>query len=292
MPDFLTTKELAQLLRIKERKVYDLAASGAVPCSKAMGKLLFPRDAVEAWLAKNSSGFDGQKEAQPRPDVFLGSHDPLLDWALRESHSGIATYFDGSADGLSRFERREGVAAGLHLYDAAADDWNTAIVAERCAFMPVVLIEWAKRQRGLILNPRLRTSALTIADLMGKRFAPRQRGSGTENLFRHLLAKSGITLSDLTLTPPARTENDAALMVLEDKADATFGLAALAAQYRLSFTPIIEERFDLLIDRRSWFEPALQRFFSLCHSNKLAARANDLEGYDLTNFGHVHFNGS
>ena len=292
MPDFLTTKELAELLRIKERKVYDLAASGAVPCSKAMGKLLFPRAGVEAWLAENSSGFEEKKEIHPRPDVFLGSHDPLLDWALRYSRSGIATYFDGSADGLSRFERREGIAAGLHLYDAAADDWNTAIVAKRCAAMPVVLIEWAKRQRGLIMNPRLKASTLAITDLKGKCFAPRQKGSGAENLFRHLLAKAGLALGDLALTQPARTENDAALMVLEDKADATFGLAALAAQYRLPFTPIIEERFDLLIDRRSWFEPALQRFFSLCHSSKLAARANDLEGYDLTNFGHVHFNGS
>jgi len=36
MSEYLTTKELAELLRIKERKVYDLAASGAVPCSKAM----------------------------------------------------------------------------------------------------------------------------------------------------------------------------------------------------------------------------------------------------------------
>jgi len=31
------------LLRITERKVYDLAATGKVPCSRAMGKLLFPR---------------------------------------------------------------------------------------------------------------------------------------------------------------------------------------------------------------------------------------------------------
>jgi excisionase family DNA binding protein len=47
MLKYLTTKELAELLRIKERKVYDLAASGAVPCSKAMGKLLFSWDGVD-----------------------------------------------------------------------------------------------------------------------------------------------------------------------------------------------------------------------------------------------------
>ena len=31
--EYLTTRRLAEMLRIKERKVYDLAASGQVPCS-------------------------------------------------------------------------------------------------------------------------------------------------------------------------------------------------------------------------------------------------------------------
>ena len=36
--EFLTTQELAALLRIKERKVYDLAAAGQVPCVRVVGK--------------------------------------------------------------------------------------------------------------------------------------------------------------------------------------------------------------------------------------------------------------
>ncbi len=45
---YLTTKEVADLLRLKERKVYDLVAEGGIPCVRATGKLLFPRDLVEA----------------------------------------------------------------------------------------------------------------------------------------------------------------------------------------------------------------------------------------------------
>ena len=40
--EYLTVKELAALLRLKERKVYDLAASGAVPCSRATGATSWP----------------------------------------------------------------------------------------------------------------------------------------------------------------------------------------------------------------------------------------------------------
>lgn len=290
MADYLTTKELAELLRIKERKVYDLAASGAVPCSKAMGKLLFPRDAVHAWLAKTRSGPDvvGAKEL---PKVFLGSHDPLLDWALRESRCGIATYFDGSVDGLQRFKRGEGIAAGLHLYDTDHDDWNARLVADQCADMPVVLVHWATRQRGLIVGAAEEETIRGITDLKGQLVVPRQAGSGAQDLFLRLLQQSGLAIDDIEMTTPARTEADAALMVLEGKASAALGLEALAASYRLPFVPITQERFDLLIDRRAWFEPPMQTFLAFCRSGRLSSRAGELAGYDLRNFGQVHFNG-
>ena len=45
---YLTTREVADLLRLKERKVYDLVAEGDIPCVRVTGKLLFPRDLIEA----------------------------------------------------------------------------------------------------------------------------------------------------------------------------------------------------------------------------------------------------
>jgi len=290
MSEYLTTKELAELLRIKERKVYDLAASGEVPCSKATGKLLFPREAIEAWLAERSSGLE-RYAAPPLPNIFLGSHDPLLEWALRESQCGLATYFDGSTDGLQRFAKRGGVATGLHLYDAANDDWNTTAVTEECGDRPVVLIEWARRQRGLIVGEALEGKVRSLADLKGRRFAPRQAEAGAQQTFLALLALVPLAVTDIELTPPVRTEADAALSVREGKADAAFGLQAFAEQYRLPFAPVIEERYDLLVDRRSWFEPPMQAFVTFCQSEAFRARAADLAGYAVSGFGSVHFNG-
>lgn len=290
MAEYLTTKELAELLRIKERKVYDLAASGKLPCSKAMGKLLFPREAVEAWIA--GGGLGTPQRVSQLPNVFLGSHDPLLDWALRESRCGIATFFDGSSDGLARFEAGEGIATGLHLYDAGAECWNTHITASRFAAMPVVLVEWAKRQRGLILGEGWQESIRSVSDLKGRRVTPRQTESGAQAFFDHLLDCARLSIGDLEMTAPARTEADAALAVLEGKADAAFGLASFAAQYRLPFVPLIEERFDLLVDRRAWFEPPMQTFLNFCRTKTFLARAGELAGYDISGFGRVRFNGS
>ena len=46
MPDLLTTDEAAAYLRMSERKLYELVANGAVPCSKVTGRWLFPKAAL------------------------------------------------------------------------------------------------------------------------------------------------------------------------------------------------------------------------------------------------------
>lgn len=287
---YLTTKELAALLRIKERKVYELAASGDVPCSRATGKLLFPRQAVEAWITQRSSG-QSAAVAPQRPNVVLGSHDPLLDWTLRESRSGLATFLDGSLDGVERFARGEGIAAGLHVYLPETDGWNDAMVQDRFARDPVVLIEFAWRDRGLIVAPEQQAKIRNIEELRGRRVVPRQPEAGSQVLLAHLLEQHALVPDAVEFAAVARSETDAALAVLEGKADAAFGLRSLARQYGLAFVPIIRERFDLLVDRRAWFEPPLQRFVEFCRSAAFHSKAAELQGYDVSGFGRVRFNG-
>ena len=300
--EYLTTRELAALLRIKERKVYDLAASGQVPCSKAMGKLLFPRAEIEAWLAAGQPVESGARSAARSrrrkapavlPNVLLGSHDPLLEWALRESGSGIAAYFDGSGDGLQRFAGGEGLAAGLHLFDVDERTWNVHAVAKPFGARPVVLVEWARRQRGLIIGPAAAKRAIAgLGDIAGLRLAARQAGAGAQLLFRMLCDEAGLAAVDIQEAAVLRSETDAALAVLEGKADVSFGLEALAQQYKLGFVPVIEERYDLLVDRRSWFEPPLQKLLWFCAGARFRLRAKELAGYDVTDLGRVHFNGA
>ncbi|GAB4226570.1 MAG: helix-turn-helix transcriptional regulator [Methyloligellaceae bacterium] len=287
--EYLTTRELADLLRIKERKVYDLAASGDIPCTRALGKLLFQRAAIDAWLARHGSG--QVPAASSPPNVFLGSHDPLLEWSLRESESGSATIFDGSLDGLERFARREGIAAGLHVYDPPTDTWNVPAVAERFAHEPVVLVEWAWRERGLIVPPGNPMGIGSVADLAGKRVAPRQPRAGSQGLLDHLIGAAGLEREAMTWTRPARSETDAALAVLEGRADAAFGLRSAAEQYQLGFMPVMRERFDLLVWRREWFEPPFQAFLALCRGTAFRERAAALSGYDISGLGKVHYNG-
>ncbi len=286
---YLTTRELADLLRIKERKVYELAASGEVPCSRATGKLLFPRDQVDAWLADNSSGPAGSA-ASVRPAVLLGSHDPLLEWAMRESRCGLAANFDSSLDGLERFASLQGIATGLHIPDRSGAGWNIDAVKQKLTGQPVVVVEWAQRQRGLIVPPGNPAGIRTLDDARERTLAARQPEAGSQLLFARLLAEAGLAGSDINWSPPARSETDAALLIQDGSAEMSFGLASIAFQLRLDFIPIVKERYDLVVDRRAWFDPPLQGLAAFCRSSAFTARAAALSGYDISGQFRVHYN--
>jgi len=290
MQEFLTTNEVARLLRIKERKVYDLASSGVLPCSKAIGKLLFPRDQIDAWIARNSENV--VPTIPKRPLVFLGSHDPVLEWALRESQSGLAMLFDGSNDGLIRFANHEGIAAGLHIRNETGTDWNIDAVTNSCANAPVVLIEWAKRQRGLMLSPKVAKKIQCLKDIAGLQVVPRQPDAGSQQLLLKLMHEAQLTEESVRFIDPARTENDVAEAINNEQADVGFGLQSIAEASNLPFLPVIEERFDILVDRRSYFEDPMQRLLKFCNSSKFIHRANTVSGYNCEKLGTVHFIGA
>ncbi len=289
--DFLTTREVAQLLRIKERKVYDLVATDRIPCTRATGKLLFSRAAIDAWLESNQTGPEGIDDPGPPPDVILGSHDPLLEWALNESDCGIASNFGGSLDGLQRFADAKGIASALHLFEPEDAGWNVSTVRTRFSQRAVTLIEFCWRERGLILHPDEVHPITRTADLIGRRMVGRQPGTGSQILLSHLLEQEGIDAAKIQFSTVAHNETEAASAVLEGLADAALGLRALAERYQLEFIPLMRERFDLLIDRRAWFEMPLQTLAQFCRSPAFSDKAASLPGYETRGFGTVHFNG-
>ncbi|MEK9673425.1 MAG: helix-turn-helix transcriptional regulator [Rhodospirillaceae bacterium] len=303
MAEYLTTQEVADLLRIKQRKVYDLVAKGQIPYSRAMGKLLFPKHQIDDWVAGGLTKGDKSpapaaetatkaRPSRARPNVFLGSHDPLLDWALRESRSGLATFFDGSGDGLDRFENLEGVATGLHTFDPKAKEWNLPTVRDRFARAPVALVEFARRDRGLICRADRVDRFKTAADLRGRLIVPRQKGAGSQTLLEHLLKDAKLGKDDYVMAEPALTETDAAETVAGDLGEVTLGLRAAADRLNLGFVLLMQERFDILVDRRAWFDPPMQKFLAFCRTDAFTRKANAMGGYDVSGLGAVRFNGS
>ena len=66
--------------------------------------------------------------------------------------------------------------------------------------------------------------------------------------------------------------------------------AAVADLNGLGFVPLTWERFDLVLRRRSYFEPAFQRLVAFLAQPAFATRAAALGGYDVAEAGAVRLN--
>lgn len=289
--DYMTTAEVADYLRLKERKVYELATTGRIPCARVTGKWLFPKRLIDQWVLGHVE-FSEPGVGTP-PPVLAGSHDPLLDWAVRESGCDLALMTGGSADGLARLLDGRAVVAGLHLIDPASGGYNAHALKAACAPPDVVLIQWARRVQGLIVAPGNPHGLTGLADVAAKglRLAQRQEGAGAQALLRFLSARDGVPLGSLDLLePPARSEGDLAGLVADGAAQCGIGIEAVARRLRLDFVPLHRERYDLALRRRDYFDPAFQRLLNFARAPAFAERAARLGGYDVSGTGSVSLN--
>ena len=288
---YLTTREVAELLRIKERKVYDLVAEGTIPVCRVTGKLLFPRGLIEAWVDA-SAEFKGDLEAlRPLPPVVAGSHDPLLDWALRESRSGLATVYEGSLAGLEKLSGGQAQAAGVHIFEPENGGWNRVHIARIPGLTSIVLVEWARRQQGLVVAAGNPLDIVDVTDLVGRRVIPRQEGAGSHVLLHPLMEKAGVIEAVAMFDTPASNETDVAHAIAGGKADAGLAIESVAHQFGLGFVPLVRERFDLAVWRHAYFEDPFQRLLAFARSARFTERAAELGGYDVTELGTIQFNG-
>jgi putative molybdopterin biosynthesis protein len=288
MPELLTTEDAAAYLRLSERKLYELVANAAVPCTKVTGKWLFPKAALDRWLGEGLSAVS----QPPAPPIIGGSHDPLLEWSLRESASELATLPEGSEAGLSRLTRHEVIAAAMHLHRLDGDDEtaNVDAVASMPGLHDAVLIAFARREQGLVVtdgNP-LGLSDIASVAARNAQLALRPQGAGAQLLLLALLARAGLSLDALaTVKSICPTGSDIAQAVRSGRADCGIATRSVARSAGLGFVPLTWERFDLALRQRDYFLPGPQALFAFMRTDGFREHANELGGYDVHEAGVV-----
>jgi putative molybdopterin biosynthesis protein len=291
MAELLTTDEAAAYLRLSERKLYELVASGAVPCTKVTGRWLFPRAALDRWVTAGLIA-PAALARVAAPPIVGGSHDPLLEWALRESGSGLASLPEGSEAGLRRLTCGEVLAAAIHLHGLEGDDEaaNIAAVADAPGLHDAVVIAFARREQGILVAPGNPRGLSDIASLVERRarVAQRPAGAGAQLLLLALLGQAGVAPDALALVKPVcPTGSDIAQAVQAGRADCGIATRSVALAAGLDFLTLTWERFDLVLRQRDYFLPGPQKLLAFARSPMLRERAAELRGYDVEGIGEV-----
>jgi molybdate-binding protein len=194
--------------------------------------------------------------------------------------------------GMDRLSAGQAVACALHLIDPTTGQYDASATARHLPGLDIVVIEWARREQGLIVAPGNPVEIRSVSDLRNRvRVAMRQEGSGGALLLSKLVADAGFAVTDLKIVgEPVSSETDVAVAVREGKADAGLAIEAAAREHALDFIPLQWERFDIVVRRVEYFEAPLQRLFAFARSKPFRERASLLGGYDVTNTGAVMFN--
>ncbi|MGC8988432.1 substrate-binding domain-containing protein, partial [Infirmifilum sp.] len=176
--------------------------------------------------------------------------------------------------------------AGVHVIDPETGEYNLHLLKKN-AGKDLVLIRGYWREIGFIVAPGNPKNIFSPEDLLRRDvvLANRNKGSGTHLLLDYLLKKLsteyGIPLHALHSRIKGYDSSylshyEAALRVLNGKADVTIGPLWTAKSLGLDFRPITKERFDFLTLADYLTEQPLKAFLEILKDYEFKEKATTL----------------
>ena len=297
--EIMNTKEVARYLGIHEKQVYALIKSKRIPSTRVTGKWIFPKKLIDEWIDTNArSGIaEARRKSKKIEGALLasGSNDPVLDILktyIRKSYPEFYIFSanTGSTDGLKALNQRYTDIAWSHLLDPKTGEYNTPYLSTYLPNLTPVVVNLFYRELGFLVAPRNLLHIHGFEDLPKKkvRFINRQKGSGTRVLLDHQLKKLAIPSSAVIgYENEVSTHFEVGLSILSKEADVGIATVAAAKLLGLSFIPITRERFDMLLDRPTYFERVVQAFIEILISSGFRRRVERLGSYDFKNSGKI-----
>lgn len=295
----MNTKEVAQYLGIHEKQVYALIKSKRIPSTRVTGKWVFPKKLIDEWIESNArTGLEQAKQKSKRIEGALlasGSNDPILDMVhtyMKESYPEFYIFSanTGSTEGLKALNKGYTDIAWSHLFEPETKEYNIPFLPTYLPDVQPVVVNLFYRDIGFIVASKNPLGIRGFEDLVQKkiRFINRQRGSGTRVLSDYHLKKLQIAPSKVNgYEKEAYTHFEVGLSILSKEADMGIATIAVSKLLGLSFIPIAQERFDMILSRSTFFEKGIQAFIEVLHSEGFRKRVARLGNYDFKHSGKI-----
>jgi len=290
MDKLLTTKELAGLLRLNEKKVYQLVKEGNIPHVRIAGKWLFPERHVTRWIDENV-----QRE---RDILIVGSNDVLMERLVllysQENFPGSVAFYSsmGSSRGVHALSLKKGQVCCTHLLDMETGEYNLPFLDRVLSGQRYVVVNLWRRKQGLIVKKGNPMGLRGLEDVIEKkaRFINRNEGSGTRVLLEYFLREKDLNEKDIAgFNEEVDSHLDVALKVFFGEADVGLGIEYVTYPLGLDFLPLKEEMFDLVIPGELWSTSVVKGFMDYIDPVRINSLSKNLPGYNLKDTGKIRF---
>ncbi len=297
--ELMNTKEVARYLDIHEKQVYLLIKAGKIPCTRVTGKWIFPVKLIDEWI--QTSAHDSLQRARKKINqidgalLAAGSNDPVLDMlltAMKKDHPTF-NFFSantGSISGLEALNTGLTDIALSHLYDPETGDYNTPYLKQYCPDHQPVVVNLFYRQIGFLIAKSSIDIFKGWESLTHKkvRFVNRQKGSGIRILLDYELKSREINGENISgYDNEVYTHFEVGLSLISGEADVGIASAAVAKILDLNFQPLVSERFDMVLDKDTFFQPPIQAFIETLQSEQFKNRVEKIGSYNFKDAGRI-----
>lgn len=226
-------------------------------------------------------------EAEARENVVLMGCAPALgtlaDRLNARAGPGRFLWFSGSSTAsLEALGRRTVHLAGVHLVDPRTGEANVVDVRRAVAGQAVALVTLARWEAGLLVRPAdaKRLRGVGALGRRGVRLVAREAGSGAQRLLEGKLREAGLGV-ELARKAALRAGGhlEVARAIAMGAADVGLATQDAALAFGLTFLPLAEERYDLVVPVGQLSDPRLARLFDVVASAAFRRELTAL-GYD------------
>jgi putative molybdopterin biosynthesis protein len=221
--------------------------------------------------------------------VFNGSHDLTIDFLSsilkKEQHDmKIISSHVGSMAGIMAIKKGEAHVAGIHLLDPDTKQYNIPYVKKLLAGMDVILVPFLKRKQGFIVAKGNPLDIKNTEDLVTQKvhYVNRQKGAGTRILLDLLLKEAGILPDEIKGYQREMYSHLAVAAEIKGNENAVgLGIYPAAKAMNLSFVPVADEEYDLIMTRSFFESEKGLQLISAIQSEEFKQAVGKIGGYEV-----------
>ena len=308
----LTPLEVAEILSISKRTVYEIIKRNELKAYKVGNKFRIDIDDVNAYIggtdkdlinrleednnSESNNSFNELYKSYIEDKIIICGHDPILDILAKymnqyKSTGKILRLFDNSFNGLCALYNNDVNITASNIWNAELDEYNTDFAKRVLLGIPITVITLCNRTQGFFVekgNPKriIDWKSLTKGRV---RIINRELGSGSRILLDQSIRKYNIDKKKITgYNDYVNSAREVINIVRNGNADVGIGLKEdINCPDFVDFIPIHKERYDLIIKSEDIDKLQFKSILDILSMKEFKDECMKIRNYDYSEMGKV-----